>query len=112
MFCNYLIGLALSVHINSTKNFNEIHPQGRMECGNYVSGIYLNSLEKPSIYAGFKNKFYNDLHVEYGIVDGYYGLGKKDIVPFLKLNYKNYFLTPTFDDDIAIVIGVEYFLGD
>ena len=45
-------------------------------------------------------------------MDGYYGLGKKDIVPFLKLNYKNYFLTPTFDDDIAIVIGVEYFLGD
>lgn len=114
MVCNYLIGLALSAHLNTTKDFNEIHPHGKMECGKYVSGVYLNSFEKASIYAGFKHALYRDLDIEYGIVDGYYGLGKKGIVPFLKFNYEYYFATPTLneDNDITFVIGIEYFLGD
>ena len=113
MICNYLIGLALSAHLNTTKNFNEIHPQGRMECGNYVSGVYLNSFKEASLYAGIKSNLYKDLNIEYGIVSGYRALGKNGIVPFLKLTHKNYFMAPTIhNDDIVLVIGIEYFLGD
>lgn len=114
MICNYLIGLAVSAHLNTSIEFNEIHPHGRLECGNYISGVYLNSFEIPSIYAGFEHALYKDLNIEYGIVNGYYGLTEKGIIPFLKFNYGYYFVTPTLNEnnDIALTIGIEYFLGE
>lgn len=113
MICKYLAGIALSAHLGVSEDLNEIHPQARVECGSYVSGIYYNSYEKPSIYAGFETQILkdHDLSVEYGIVDGYSMNHDKDIIPFVRFKYKYFFATPLIEDNGA-VIGIEYFIGD
>lgn len=113
MICNYLVGIAVSAHLGVSEDLNEFHPQVKMECGSYISGVYVNSYEKPSIYAGFETQILKDkdFSIEYGIVDGYSMDYDKDIIPFVRLKYKYFFVTPLFKDNGA-VIGIEYFIGD
>lgn len=113
MICKYLAGIAVSAHLGISEDLNKSHPQARLKCDSYISGLYLNSYNKPSIYAGFETQILkeHDLSIEYGIVDGYSTYYNKDIIPFVRLKYKYFFATPLIEHNGA-VIGVEYFIGD
>lgn len=111
--CNFLIGAALSLHIGLAEEYNEVHPNARVECGNYISGLYYNSINKVSAYAGWRLDLSENITAEVGLVDGY---DKADTIkPMLKFNYDNYFIMPTFEESSGrggVVLGVEFFIGD
>lgn len=113
MMCSFLLGIAASVHISIEGDYNKIHPTARVECNRYITGIYYNSIEKASVYAGLKQHFTDDLYIEGGVVDGYQH--DMEIVPFARLVYKNYFISPIYEnntDKTGIVAGVQFYLGD
>lgn len=79
-----LIAIALSSHIGFENEYNYVHPHLRVEYENIISGIYLNSEENVSAYAGIRNEF-GDFGLEYGIVGGYNSLGT--ITPMIRGTY-------------------------
>lgn len=107
-----LFGLALSYHVNFEGTYNSIHPQIRLEHDHFISGLYYNSEDNISAYAGFEydwNKFY----VEGGAVTGY---SQSDIVPFARLGYKlgdvSIFVAPGIEtrrgvSEIHPIVGIE-----
>ena len=111
--CNFLIGAALSLHVGLAEEYNEVHPNVKVECGNYVSGLYYNSINNFSAYAGFRFDLSENVSTEIGLVDGY---DKADTIkPMIKLNYDNYFIMPTYEESSGrggVVLGYEFFIGD
>lgn len=113
MACGFLIGVALSAHIGLEGEYNNIHPHGRVQCKSYISGVYYNSEERASFYAGFEKQLLRDLTIEIGVVDGYQY--DKEIAPYGRIKYKNYFIAPAYEnnfENIGAVIGIEFLLGD
>lgn len=79
-----LLSLAFSTHLGLTGDYNEIHPHLRYEDHKYIAGVYYNSEQNISFYAG---KMYElgELDIEIGLVTGYSAIG--EIAPMLRFTY-------------------------
>ena len=95
-----IFSIVVSYHLNFNHDYNAIHPHIRFKNENYIVGSYYGSESKLNAYAGIDKEFY-----EVGLVTGY-----KDPMPFIRLKYSNFFLTPGVEDDThyGLVIGYEH----
>lgn len=112
-----LLGIALSTHLGLEGNYNEVHPQIRLEHDYAVAGAYYNSESNISMYAGAKYDI-NDFFIEGGVVTGY---SSADIAqPYARVGYSfndtiNIFAAPAIElyngeNKTGLVVGVEIFL--
>ena len=105
-----LYGLAFSLHLGLNGDYNDVHPQIRIEHDRFIAGAYYNSEFALSPYAGVKYD-YGDIFVEGGIVGGYSALGS--IIPFARAGYNlsdnsAVFITPGVEDNnVGVVVGIE-----
>jgi len=112
LICSFLAGVALSAHINFENEYNNVHPHARVECDNFITGVYYNSEERASVYAGVEKKFTDNFSIEAGVVDGYQY--ETEIVPFTRIKYRNYYIAPAYEhgsEKTGVVFGVEFMLG-
>ena len=104
---NLFYGLLLSAHIGFEGNYNYFHPHIGVEFdNNLLAGAYYNSMSNMSYYLGYNHEFTDDINLEVGLVTGYrQGIA----VPMAKLNYKNFFISPSAENGHAgIIIGVDW----
>ena len=92
------LGLALSLH-TSVVDYNSIHPHLRVEVAGVISGVYYNSVRKPSFYLG-KRFQYGNSYVEVGAVTGY----TEPVIPMFVAGYQfserlSAFASPVYDGD-------------
>lgn len=111
-----LLGIALSTHLGLEGNYNEVHPQIRLEQDYAVAGAYYNSESNISMYIGAKYDI-DDFFVEGGFVTGY---SSADIAqPYARAGYSfndttNVFVAPAIEmyndkNNTGLVVGVEIF---
>lgn len=79
------------MHLGFEGDYNSVHPNVRLEYGNYIAGAYYNSERTISVYAGSEVDTGKHSSIEIGIVSGYTDL---PVSPFVKYNYKNFYVTP------------------
>lgn len=67
------IGLHIGTyHFDRTSDYNEVNLGAYAECDHYTTGIYRNSLRKPSVYAGYTfDRVLGPVDVTVGAVSGY-----------------------------------------
>lgn len=104
MGCGLALSLALSAHINTSYD-NSFHPNIQMDCDEFMFGAYYNSISDVSLYVGKNNQITDDISIDTGIVSGY----RDSVLPFIRVNYKNFFIAPS--DDGGAVIGIEIPIG-
>ena len=97
-------GIALSLHLGLAGEYNPVHPYISYERDQFIAGVYYNSVERISIYGGIKYEFSKDTSLEIGLVSGY----NDNIMPMARLNHKQFYLMPAADDQIGIVIGIQF----
>lgn len=108
-----LIGLALSLHLGLQEKYNNLHPQIRLQYQDIISGIYYNSEDKLSVYAGLEFKKGLWSH-ELGIVSGY----DSELQPFVRTTYAildntKLFVAPAIENvdgkqSVGVVLGIEF----
>ena len=99
------IGLALSLHAGLENNYNQRHPYLMCETENVVGGVYYNSLDTWSLVGGYKYQITDDITLDVGAVTGY----EYDVVPMVRLRYKNLFVMPALEDDrTGLVVGFQF----
>ena len=70
-----------------------------------ITGLYYNSLDKVSVVLAKEYDLTDDLKLDIGIVSGYV----YDVVPMVRLKYKNLFLMPALEDNrTGLVFGYQY----
>lgn len=79
-----LLSLALSQHLNFQNDYNQIHPNIRIQEQQFIAGAYYNSEERISPYLGLRYDFLGH-GVELGIAGGYPALG--EVVPYGRYTY-------------------------
>jgi|TARA_B100000768_G_C11173951_1_gene329973 hypothetical protein len=100
-----VLGLALSMHVGLENNYNQVHPYVMCEQNQVTTGIYHNSLDRISVVLAKEFDLIDDLTLDVGIVSGYV----YDVVPMIRLKYKNLFLMPALEDDrTGLVFGYQY----
>ena len=98
--------LALSLHLGLEGDYNGVHPHIRYNEQNYIAGVYYNSINNVSVYAG-KRWEYNDFGLEAGAVTGYDNIAP--VIPYARITYNNLFIAPGVEpDNVGIVIGYEF----
>jgi hypothetical protein len=102
-----ICGIALSAHLLMNGNYNAIHPYCNYETPkSYIAGAYYNSVDRMSLFAGYKWRLNSDISMDIVAVTGYY---EYDIVPSVRLNYKNVFVMPAVEEDtVGIVVGLDF----
>ena len=102
-----ICGIALSAHIGLANKYNYIHPYCQYETPKqYIAGAYYNSVDNISLFAGYKWKFNDETSLDIVAVTGYY---EYDVVPSVRLNYKNFFVMPAVEEDeVGFVVGLDY----
>ena len=99
------IGLALSLHIGMENNYNEFHPYVTCEKEKVITGTYLNSMDKVSVFGAYKFNLSEDLTLDVGLVTGYF----KDVIPMARLRYKQIFVMPAVEEEgTGLVLGVQF----
>ena len=100
-----VLGLALSLHVGLQNDYNQVHPYVMCEKNQVITGLYCNSLDKVSVVLAKEYDLTDDLKLDVGIVSGYV----YDIVPMVRLKYKNLFLMPALEDNrTGLVFGYQY----
>ena len=103
-----LTSLALSLHLGMEGDYNAFHPHIRIQEQQYVAGVYFNSEEELSPYAGYRFE-YNDFGLEVGAVGNY---AVAPVLPYVRGTYKNFFITPGAEiAGVGIVVGIEIPIG-
>ena len=94
--------LALSMHVGLEGNYNSIHPHARCQKDTVISGIYYNSEDNISAYAGLEHNGF-----ELGLVTGY---TYADVVPMLRYKKDKLFIAPAIEKGgkKGMVIGIEF----
>lgn len=64
------LALAFTTHLGLVGDYNEIHPHVRYTHDNYITGAYYNSMNRLSVYAGYRYEI-NDFGVEAVVASGY-----------------------------------------
>ena len=107
-----LLGLALSYHVGFEAVYNSVHPHVRLQHDQFITGLYYNSENNMSAYAGI-NLDWNNIFVEGGAVTGY---SEGTVIPFARLGYKLgdmfFFVAPGIEthqgsSQIRPVVGLE-----
>tara|TARA_B110000858_G_scaffold159207_1_gene182725 strand:+ start:2893 stop:3216 length:324 start_codon:yes stop_codon:yes gene_type:complete len=103
-----VLGIALSMHVGLQDNYNQVHPYLMCEKNQITTGVYYNSLNKVSVVLAKEYDLTDDLKLDVGIVSGYV----YDVVPMVRLKYKNLFLMPALEDDrTGLVFGIQFDLN-
>lgn len=89
-----LLSLALSQHLNFQNEYNQIHPNIRIQEQNFIAGAYYNSEERISPYLGVRYDFLEH-GIELGIAGGYPAIGS--ILPYARYTYN-------IDDNVKIFV--------
>ena len=100
--------MAMSMHIGLENNYNNIHPHARCQIDNTITGVFYNSENNISLYAGKEYAWDRCVHLEIGLATGYSG---GDIVPFMRYTDRGWFVSPAYEyekKNIGIVIGYEF----
>ena len=106
-------GFLLSTHIGLSGDYNEIHPNIGMyldEEKQFSIGAFLNSESNVSAYVGYNFEFTESISADIGLVSGY---NTAPIQPMIRVNYKNFFVSPTIETydgetNPGIVFGTEW----
>ena len=99
------LALGISIHLGLAQSYNEIHPHIRYIEQGYMAGVYYNSVENISAYAGYRWEF-NDFGLEAAAVTGY---PEADVVPYVRGTYKDFFVAPAIEDGtVGAVVGYEF----
>jgi len=102
-------GLALSTHIGLQGDYSSLHPYIKAENNDYIAGMYYNSEDRVSLFAGKQFVFDDKTSVELGLVSGY---TSKDVLPMLKLNYDKFFVAPAYEEHngkrYGTTVGVQF----
>lgn len=111
-----LLGLAFSTHLGLSQDYNEFHPNIRLETEQYIAGAYLNSESNISLYAG-KEIEWDKFGFEFGIVTGY-GAYDYPVAPMARATYQlsedhKFFVAPAFEQmgdetNVGIVFGLDF----
>jgi hypothetical protein len=102
---NIVFGLAFTIHLGMSNEYNGIHPTVKYKYNEYTIGTFYNSEKNISLYASRDIDLKGDLKLEGGLVSGY----SKPIIPFLRLKYNDYFIAPGIGgEDFGIVVGKEF----
>ena len=104
-----VLGLALSLHAGLENKYNQKHPYLMCETEDVIGGVYYNSLDKVSVVLAKEYQILpdlsDDLKLDVGIATGYI----HDVVPLVRLRYKDFFVMPALEDDrTGIVFGFQY----
>ena len=105
-------GLALTMHLGMEGDYNDIHPFIECQYNNIVTNAYYNSMEKTTLYLGYRKQYDNGWGWDLGLATGY----NESVVPTGRITYNNLFILPGvewYDDDyqVGVVIGMEIKLG-
>ena len=113
-----LFGLATSLHLGLSGDYNSLHPHIRFEHDSLVTGAYYNSIEEPSAYLGYVLDLdFADLEI--GAVTGY-DKYFDPVIPYVRLSKefgnRTVFITPTGERhqgkyQQGLVIGLEFYLN-
>lgn len=107
---NIALCLALSTHISLPGEWNEVHPCLRLRQDVFIAGVFLNSENTVSTYAGVE-LIYKKTFLELGVVTGY---SDADVLPFIRAGIMldenlKLFVAPAYtEDNVGAVLGVEY----
>lgn len=114
-----LFGLAFSTHLGLEGNYNELHPNVRLQTEQYIAGAYYNSDERISLFLGKEYKF-DKLGIELGAVTGYEAYDTL-LVPMARATYElseqhKFFVAPAYEknstgDNVGIVFGLDFTLN-
>ena len=103
-----VLGIALSMHVGLQNDYNQAHPYLMCEKNEIITGVYYNSLNKPSLVLAKEYSLSDDLKVDLGLVTGYV----YDVVPMFRVRYKNLFMMPALEDDRSgLVFGIQFDLN-
>ena len=103
-----VLGIALSMHVGLQNDYNQAHPYLMCEMNEIITGVYYNSLSKPSLVLAKEYSLSDDLKVDLGLVTGYV----YDVVPMFRVRYKNLFMMPALEDDRSgLVFGIQFDLN-
>ena len=113
------LALALSTHLGLSAEYNEIHPHFRLHNDNKIVGVYHNSIDNISLYAGHRIELNEKIGIEIVAATGY---PIAPIVPFIRTTYDvnnklKLFTTPVwegYDNHLnpGILLGIEIKLYD
>lgn len=111
-----LLGLAFSTHLGLEGNYNEFHPNIRLQTDQYIAGAYYNSEENISLYVGKEIKW-DKFGFEFGVVSGYdaytYPLAPMARATYVLSENHKFFVAPAYEisddsDNLGIVFGLEF----
>lgn len=112
-----LLGIATTLHLGLSGDYNGFHPQIRFEEQQYVAGAYYNSEENISSYLGYDFDLdYFDLEI--GVVTGYDAIGA--VIPYARVTKdfgdRTIFLAPVGENingelNTGLVFGFEFYLN-
>ena len=101
-------GIAVSLHLGLVEDYeyNALHPYCKATTEhNVIAGAYYNSVDNLSVFAGYEYDINDDISIEVGVATGY----MYDLTPTARINYKQLFLMPAYDDGKkGLVLGLEY----
>jgi hypothetical protein len=113
-----IFALGLSMHVGLEGDYNEVHPHVRFIEDGAIAGVYYNSVDRLSVYAGHRVDM-GDAGIEFALVTGYPAYGT--IAPFVRGTYDfgdnvRAFVSPAVESygnnnsDIGVVFGIEFSL--
>jgi len=100
--CVLSLALALTVHVDSIYDYNEIHPAIACEGEKYTYGAYYNSYERISLYVSRTFK-YERVGLELGVLTGY-----DEVAPIVPLSRVTYDLTDNLKAFASIGVEIDY----
>ena len=108
-------GVALSLHLGLSGDYNEVHPFVEYNNNNIHAGIYLNSESNLSPYVNYRFENDSNYFVDVGIVGGYEFL---KVAPLIRVG-KNFndnvslFVVPSYEEhndeiNAGAVVGLQF----
>ena len=100
--------VAITLHLGLEGDYNNIHPHGRCNIDNWITGAYYNSEENVSVYVGkIIPNVDRNWDLEIGLVTSYSGV---DIAPMIRYINDGWFVAPAYETsgNIGLTIGYEF----
>jgi len=100
--------MAVSMHIGLEGEYNSFHPHARCQIDNTLTGVFYNSEDSISFYAGKEFEIDRFVRLEIGLATGY---SAGDVVPFMRYTDRGWFIAPSYEYDeknIGLVLGYEW----
>ena len=111
-----LLGLAFSTHLGLNENYNNLHPNIRLQTEQYIAGAFYNSEKNISFYLG-KEIEWDKFGFEFGIVTGYDAYDYP-IAPMARATYQlsedhKFYVAPAYEknssgDRVGIAFGLDF----